>query len=266
MADPPRLVATDLDGTLLRSDGSVSPRSRAVVTALAERGVAVVLVTARPLRWMTHLWPLVGGRGLAVLSNGAVVWDVEAGRAIRVDGIEPRPGLALTARMRAAAPGVSFALEFLSGPRAEASYRTHVDDVGLVEYLRGDLADVWVEPALKILAQLEDGEPEEFRRHVLAAVGDGAVATWTMDGLMEISALGVTKAAALARVAADLGLGPEDVVAFGDMPNDVPMLTWAGRSFAVANAHPDVVASADAVVPANDEDGVAETLARLFGL
>ena len=103
-------------------------------------------------------------------------------------------------------------------------------------------------------------------RAVFAAVGDQAVPTWTMDGLVEISAVGVTKAVALTRFAADLGIVADEVIAFGDMPNDIPMLTWAGRGCAVANAHPSVIACADAVVPTNDEDGVAETLARIFGL
>jgi len=263
--DLPRLVATDLDGTLLASDGSVSHRTREVLTELTSRDVAVVLVTARPLRWMTRLWPLVGSQGLAILSNGAVVWDISAGAPVRITGIEPDPGLAIVDRMRAAAPGVSFALEFLAGPRAEESYEAHVDDLGLVDYVRGDLADLWDGPALKILAQRE-GDPEEFRRAVFAAVGDQAVPTWTMDGLVEISAVGVTKAVALTRFAADLGIVADEVIAFGDMPNDIPMLTWAGRGCAVANAHPSVIACADAVVPTNDEDGVAETLARIFGL
>lgn len=266
MAERPRLVATDLDGTLLASDGSVSDRTREVLTALAARGVRVVLVTARPLRWMTPLWPLVGNHGLAILSNGAVVWDIARQSPVRVDGIGPDPGLAITDRVRSAAPGVSFALEFLTGPRAEAIYRAHVDDVGLVDYVRGDLEDLWDGPALKILAQLEDGDPEEFRRAVFAAVGTEAVPTWTMDGLMEISAVGVTKAVALTRFAADLGIEAGEVVAFGDMPNDIPMLTWAGRGFAVGNAHPSVLACADGLAPTNDEDGVAETLARLFDL
>ena len=96
-----------------------------------------------------------------------------------------------------------------------------------------------------------------------AAVGDAATVTWSMPGLVEISARGVTKAAALAEVCDDLGMASADVVAFGDMPNDLPMLTWAGTSYAVANAHPTVLAAADHVAPSHDADGVARTLARL---
>ena len=72
-----RLVATDLDGTLLHSDGTVTDRTRRVIDELDRRGVLVVFVTGRPVRWMDALWPHVGDHGLAICSNGAVVWDVE---------------------------------------------------------------------------------------------------------------------------------------------------------------------------------------------
>jgi hypothetical protein len=74
----------------------------------------------------------------------------------------------------------------------------------------------------------------------------------------------VTKAAALESWCDGLGIGAEDVWAFGDMPNDLPMIVWAGTAFAVANAHPDVIAAADHVCPSNDEDGVAQVLERLL--
>lgn len=262
----PRLVATDLDGTLLRSDGSVSGRTREVLATLQERGVAVVIVTARPLRWMPSLWPLLGGRGYAVLSNGALVWDVARQRALEIRGLEAEPGLALVERIRARAPGAAFALELLSGPRAEPGYVPHADDVGRIDYLAGELAQLWDEPAVKILVQDEAGDPARLRRAVLEAVGETAVATWTMDGLMEVSAPGVTKALGLAGVAERLGVDQRDVVAFGDMPNDLPMLAWAGLSYAMANGDPTVVEAADRVAPRNDEDGVAESLAALFDL
>ena len=97
-------------------------------------------------------------------------------------------------------------------------------------------------------------------------MGDTATPTWSVDGLVEISAAGVTKAAALARVCERLGVDAADVVAFGDMPNDIAMLTWVGTSYAVANAHPSVLEVVDHVARSNDEDGVAQVLAGLFDL
>jgi hypothetical protein len=84
------------------------------------------------------------------------------------------------------------------------------------------------------------------------------------DALLEISALGVSKASALAGVCAARGIAPEEVIAFGDMPNDLPMLAWAGRGVAVANAHPEVLAAADEITAANDDCGVAQVLERLL--
>ena len=86
----------------------------------------------------------------------------------------------------------------------------------------------------------------------------------TNDTLIEISAMGVSKASGLARLCRRLHIDREDVIAFGDMPNDLPMLAWAGHAVAVANAHPQVIAAADEVTAANDESGVAQVLERLF--
>ena len=100
----------------------------------------------------------------------------------------------------------------------------------------------------------------DFRERVVAAVGEVATPTWSGDHLMEISAAGITKAATLARLADELGVAAAEVVAFGDMPNDIAMLEWAGTSYAVANADPTVIEVADHVCPANDDDGVARVL------
>ncbi|MGA8247080.1 MAG: HAD family hydrolase [Nocardioides sp.] len=260
----PRLVATDLDGTLLRSDGSVSARTASVLRDLLDRGVEVVFVTARPLRWMTRLWPYVGSRGLAVVSNGALLLDVATGDPLEVHGIDPASGLALAAAIRAAVPGCHFAVETLSGIALDPSYDEphHAPP----DSPRGDLGAVWTEPALKLLVRHPSMDPEAFRAAVEQVVGEAATPTWTVDGLVEISAADVTKGAALARLCQLRGVASGDVLAFGDMPNDLPMLGWAGTSYAVANAHSSVLAAADHVAPANDEDGVAVVLARTFGL
>ncbi len=97
-----------------------------------------------------------------------------------------------------------------------------------------------------------------------SVVGDRANLAYSgAHGLAEITGPGVTKATGLARWAATLGVGAESVWAFGDMPNDLPMLRWAGRSYAVANAHPDVLTAATHRCPANSDDGVATVLESL---
>jgi hydroxymethylpyrimidine pyrophosphatase-like HAD family hydrolase len=260
----PRLVATDLDGTLLRTDGTISPYTAEVLEELDRRGVTVVIVTARPLRWMKDLWSYVGSHGLTIVSNGAIVYDVGAGRIRELTGIDAAEGLALVEVITAAVPGASFAIECESGisrdPRFPEPHR--VPEGSPV----GELAGLWAEPAVKLMVRCQGMDPVELRERVVEAVGDLAVPTWSGDHLVEISAPGITKASTLARVCADLGVDAGDVVAFGDMPNDLPMLTWAGTSYSMANADPAVIAAADRVAPANDDDGVATVLVGLFDL
>jgi hydroxymethylpyrimidine pyrophosphatase-like HAD family hydrolase len=82
--------------------------------------------------------------------------------------------------------------------------------------------------------------------------------------LLEIAAPGVTKATGLAEVAAGYGVPAAEVAAIGDMPNDVSMLEWAGRAYAVSNAHPAAIAAADEVLGRNDDDAVAGLIESLL--
>src|SRR3954462_9443291 len=118
----PRLVATDLDGTLVRSDGSVSERTREVLVAVEALGVPVVFVTGRPLRWAEEVFDHVGDHGLAVVSNGALVWDVAADRPPVRREIDAATVLRVCAELRAAVPGSAFAVETLEGLALEPEF------------------------------------------------------------------------------------------------------------------------------------------------
>jgi Cof subfamily protein (haloacid dehalogenase superfamily) len=265
----PRLVATDLDGTLVRSDNTVSAYTQRVLAELDERDVPVVFVTGRPLRWAEDVFDHVGRHGLAVLSNGALVWDVAGDRPVSLRGIEPEVGLEVAERIRDAVPGSTFAIETLAGTSLEPQYleRHPVPDgsrrAPIAELLTGQTTG----PILKLLVRHEELGYQEFWDRAAEAVGDLAVITWSStSALLEISAAGVTKATTLATLCADLGVAAEDVIAFGDMPNDLPMLAWAGTSYAMADAHPTVVEAARHLAPGHDDDGVARVLASVFGL
>ncbi len=260
----PRLVATDLDGTLVHSDGSVTARTRAALARLERDGIPVVFVTGRPLRWTTELFEHVGEIGLAVVSNGSLVWNVHDHVVHLERPIEPGPGLEVCRRIRDAVPGSSFAVETLDGIALEPSFlERHPVPDGAV---RGPIESILTRPAVKLLARHEELGPIDYWERAAAAVGHRAEITWSSaTTLLEISAPGVTKASTLALLCADLGVAAADVVAFGDMPNDLAMLRWAGTSYAMANAHPSVREAAGAVAPSNDDDGVASTLEALFG-
>jgi hydroxymethylpyrimidine pyrophosphatase-like HAD family hydrolase len=261
----PRLVATDLDGTLVRNDGTVSAYTQGVLAALDDQDVPVVFVTGRPLRWAEAVFDHVGRHGLAVISNGALVWDVAARAPVLTRTIDPVVGVEVCDLVRAAVPGSAFAVETIDGIALEPEFQErHPVPEGA---RRGAIADLFQGPALKVLARHEALGYQEFWDRAAAAIGDRAVITWSSaSSLLEISAAGVTKATTLAVLAQQLGVDPADVVAFGDMPNDIDMLTWAGTSYAMADAHPTVRDAADHVAPANDEDGVASVLSAIYGL
>ncbi|HET7683078.1 MAG TPA: HAD family hydrolase [Marmoricola sp.] len=261
-----RLVATDLDGTLVRSNGTVSDRTRRALDAAEDAGIDVVFVTGRPLRWAREVFHHVGGHGQAVISNGALVWDVGRDRPLQVRGLAPETAVEVADRLRAAIPGSAFAVETLAGIGLEDDFleRYPVPDGSRRGALEDLLSDR--EPVVKILARHEQLSPQEFWDAADELVGDLVETTWSSAGtLLEMSARGVTKASTLALLADERGVGAEDVVAFGDMPNDLPMLEWAGTSYAMANAHPTVLAAADDVAPGNDDDGVAVVLERILG-
>lgn len=266
----PRLIATDLDGTLLRNDGSVSAYTRAVLGAVEAHGVPVVFVTGRPLRWMDDLWDDVGELGRAIVSNGAVLFDVRRREVLDVRGIDPAAGLILAEQIRTALPQAMFAIECVDGIRMEEGF-IDLDRVP-EDTPQGPLTGIWDVEAVKLLVRARGVARDDTAAHsafqgaVTRAVGDAATPTWTMPGLAEISAAGVTKAASLARLCAGLGIDAAEVVAFGDMPNDLPMLDWAGTAYAMDGAVADVRAVADRSGGNNDADGVARALVDLFDL
>ena len=266
MADVrPGLVATDLDGTLVRSDGTISAYTREVLAAVEARGVPVVFVTGRPLRWAEDVFDDVGEHGLAVISNGALVWDVANHRPRLQRPIDPRLTLECCHLLRAALPGTAFAVETVDGIALEEEFieRYAVPDGAR----RAPVEQLLDEPVLKLLARHEELAPQEFWDLAEEALDGRLVITWSSDSsLLEISGPGVTKASTLELLCDELGVRREDVVAFGDMPNDLPMLSWAGTSYAMAAAHPTVTAAADHVAPSNDEDGVSRVLAGLLDL
>lgn len=257
-----RLVATDLDGTLLRSDKSLSARTLAALRAVEEAGIVVVFVTGRPLRWARDVFDHVGPHGRAIISNGALVWDVATDRAEMIRPIDQVTGLEVCRRLREVVPGTTYAVETLAGIALEPDFNERYQVPA--QSRRGTIEEIFDQPAMKLLARHEALCPQEFWDVAEEVVGDRVEVTWSSSTtLLEISAVGVTKASTLELVCADLGIAASEVIAFGDMPNDLAMLSWAGRSYAMANAHETVRAAADVVTASNDDDGVAVVLEGL---
>jgi Cof subfamily protein (haloacid dehalogenase superfamily) len=262
-----RLVATDLDGTLLHSDGTVTDRTRTAIGELERRGVAVVFVTGRPVRWMRQPFHLVGDHGLAICSNGAVVYDVPGRAVARAQPIDDATVLEVAEALRETVPGTTFAVERLGGFDHEPGYFVEGDVGYRPDLPAGPLEAVLDGQAVKMLARHRTIPPTDYWAQVDELVGGLVTTTWSSLGsLVEMSALGVTKASTLQVVCEERGIAPDEVVAFGDMPNDTAMLAWAGTSYAMAGAHESARLAAGRVAPGNDEDGVAAVLEDLFEL
>jgi hydroxymethylpyrimidine pyrophosphatase-like HAD family hydrolase len=257
-----RLVASDLDGTLLRSDETVSERTRHAIAAAQRAGIRVVLVTGRPPRSLAPIAARIGLGGIAICANGAVVWDLDAGAMLDTSPLAAEAAASLIRGLRRAMPGVLFAVELERGFGREAGWTdgTLLPAPGALE---GDALELVTGPVVKLLLRHPTLPFAEVARRARQTVGEDAVATWAGTRVVEISAAGVTKAWALERLCARLGVDREEVVAVGDMENDLAMLAWAGHAVAVANAQQNVLDAADEVTASNLDDGVARVLERL---
>jgi Cof subfamily protein (haloacid dehalogenase superfamily) len=259
-----RLVASDIDGTLIRTDGTLSPRT---VQALDALPVPAVLVTGRPVRWLRQLYDQMDEPLPAVCANGAVVYDPDTDEVLRAAPLDVDLLLDVTKRLRETVPDIALAVEVEDGRSFwyEESWPVRWEGEHNAVRVLTAPEDLTSAPAVKLLARSASSEPDAFFELVSRTLGGVAETTHSSSSaLVEISATGVTKAAGLAWLCEREGLTAEDVIAFGDMPNDIPLLSWAGHAVAMGNAHPAVVEVADEVTATNDEDGVAAVLERIF--
>ncbi|MHA6629036.1 HAD family hydrolase [Pseudonocardia sichuanensis] len=264
----PHLVATDVDGTLLDPDDRVSPRAAAVIERLVASGVGFVLVTGRPPRWIPPIVAQVGVARLAVCANGGVLYDALEDRVLWARVLEPDALALLAAAADETLPGCGLAVERVGSAEdgapfvAEPGYRhawVDGDDVTV------DRAELLSRPAVKLLVREPRLSSDAMVAALTPVIGDAADLTFSHPrGLVEISSPGVTKATGLAEVAQRHGVEAADVIAFGDMPNDLEMLRWVGHGVAMGNAHPALLEVADEVTAGNGEDGLALVLERWF--
>ncbi|WP_067450903.1 HAD family hydrolase [Actinomadura macra] len=261
----PRLIATDLDGTIVRSDGTISARTVAALARVERAGAMLVMVTGRPPRWMTEIAAAVDHRGVAICANGAVVYDLHTEAVIRAHEITPDVLAEAVQRLRTISPELRFAVEYPHGFVFETRYGLGRWDATALGGRPVDGEELVSRGGTKLLAFHPDADPDPLVEKAVQAVGDLVTVTHSSGrGLLEMSAQGVTKATALAALCSEHDIPSDEVVAFGDMPNDLPMLTWAGTSYGVANAHPLVLAAVTHTTSRNDDDGVAEIVERLF--
>jgi Cof subfamily protein (haloacid dehalogenase superfamily) len=263
MTPPIRLIATDLDGTLLRSDGSVSQRVRDAVLRAREAGIEVVPATGRPRVIAADVVTRLDFLDHWIFSNGSVTWHHGRSEVIRGFWIDTELARRLIRRLRAAFPTAGLAVEFEDTASFESGFERIVPRVPDQAPSPDVLIDL-TRPIQKILVFDESRNLDELFDGVQAVVADHAVASYSGLAFIELAASLVTKATAIESLAADLGIDRQEIAAFGDNHNDVSMLTWAGRSYAMANGSADAKEAAGTVIGANDDDAVADQIDALI--
>ncbi len=265
---PPRfpLVATDLDGTLLRGDLTVSVRTREALATARHSGARHLVVTGRPAASCREFLVATGYRGLAVCGQGAQLYDACADRLLvsaALDRALARSVVERTEEELGAGP-LELAVVTAAPENRFVVTPRFADRIRPGWGVAADRAELWSGPIEKVLMRHRE-LPDGLVAAVAERIGGGEVAvTHSEKGMIEVLPAGVTKAVGLQRAADRMGFTPAETIAFGDMPNDIPMLNWAGYGVAMGNAHPDLVAVADEQAPGHDEDGVAVVLERLF--
>ncbi|MEU1624088.1 HAD family hydrolase [Streptomyces sp. NPDC020096] len=264
MTLPYRLIATDLDGTLLRGDGTVSQRTRDALAAATAAGAAHIVVTGRPVSRTKHILNALGYQGLAVCGQGAQVYHAGEHRLLTSVTLDRQSAAMALAKIEAEVGELAVATirdgldgEFLMGDGYQLATELPVTRLR-------DRAELWAAPIGKVFIQhpeLDDDALAEVARNVAGHLVGVVMAG---EGIVEVLPLGLSKATGLSLAARRLALSAADTIAFGDMPNDVPMFGWAAHGVAMANAHEELKAVADEVTATNDEDGIALVLHRLF--
>ena len=265
-----RLVATDLDGTLLREDGSVSAFTLDTFARARSVGLPVVFVTGRPPRWLPQVVEATGHGDVAICANGAVLLDLAGGTVLEAHPIPDDVLHEVVTTLRAEVPGIAFAVEWVPagdlalGPDTHFAHElAYLPRYPVGEPVQGpDVRDLTAgRRVVKLLARATGSrhDADSFLDHALGHVAHLVTVTHSNadDVLLEMSAAGVTKGSTLAEHAARLGVAATETAAAGDMPNDLPMLEWARVGLAVEGAHPRVLEAADAVLPGPGDDGVA---------
>jgi Cof subfamily protein (haloacid dehalogenase superfamily) len=258
--EPPRLVLVDLDGTLVGRNHVVSPRNAAALDRATVAGARVVIATGRPLRSLEPVRASLG-HSIALCYNGALVVDLATDDILESSLLDG--GIFARAVREVRGAGIRFVVATEGMPdvgiRAEPGFREGypVPRASLEELAKTGMVKGLVRTA-----------PDQFDAAWTAFTtrfaGELEVTRSGIADLIEISAAGVSKGGVIDRLARDWAIDPSDAIAFGDMPNDLEMFRWAGRSVAMGNAEPEVKLAATEIGADHDDDAVAQILERWF--
>lgn len=253
------LVASDIDGTLLLDWQPISETTIDAIHRCQQMGIPFVLVTGRPIRWLAAIAEQIPDLGRVVCLNGAVVYDIATGTIVDAHTLSHAGVREIVTAISDAHPEAHFAFETLTGLFIDDGFATRSPQDATVI---ADLDEIADREVVKILVSLGTDDSAALHDLLGPLVTSACHATFSdpVNGLVELAPRGITKAKTLESVCDHLGVGRERVMAFGDMPNDIEMLSWAGHGVAMGNALDIVKESADAVTDSVADDGVAHYL------
>ena len=263
-----KLIASDLDGTLIGDDFRFRPRTLQALHAAADAGVRIIFVTGRPLRWMDPVLAQLGEEwngenSYAFCSNGAVTFDIARGQVVATRPIAGEQVRKLHGELQTVFPDALFIAETLDRVYVQGDYSPHAQE-DVTKVVRGQICEM-LDPAAEVIKYLlyKDGAtPAALLDQVREMVGERASVTRSApyQPLVEIAQRGLNKGQALADFALAHGIEPSEVAAFGDMPNDFEMLDWAGHGYVMASGLPELKDRVGRICPGFEEDGVAQTI------
>jgi len=258
----PKLIAFDLDGTLLRSDKTISKRTLEQIRKLEQKNVKIVICTGRPIRSVLPIINDYSLFGLSISYNGAYIYDSGKSEEVKFFGMQKETVCSTIASVKSMFPQAMAAIELRKGWYTEADYyhfRKLRSELMSEPNGIGKLTDFIDEKVLKLLFRHPTKNSKELAK---ALVNLNVHGTWSFESLLEVSGKNVTKANALRWLAAKNKINPIDIAAFGDQNNDKEMLSWAGFGVAMGNAVPEAKQAADFITTSNDDEGIAEVLEK----
>ena len=262
MSEAVRLVASDLDGTLLGLDGIVSARTRAAVRAVVASGIHVVAATGRSQWTAEPLIQPVEGIDLIVCSNGASLYDVRRRVSLAEHPIADPVIDELLRTLARELPGCCYGWETATDLHYEArflAYRPGLDRPSSPDLVVGERPA----PIRKLMVAHPEIQHYALLDAVVPLTPSGAVASTSGAPFVEVTGAGVDKAFGVQQVCEGMGVAAAEVIAFGDNHNDIALLQWAGRGIAMANAHEALRVAVDETTLSHVEDGVAAVLETL---
>ena len=262
-----RLIATDLDDTLLNEKSDINPRVMDALRAAMDAGCGIVLCSGRMLEAMVPLAERIGVNAPMLLYNGALAWDHRTDETIFADRIPYETALGIAELCEGmgyyiqAYPGKNYYCNRVTEYTRRYAANIHVDAVPV-----GMPVSEWMKQnpsGMQKLLLIDTPEGATRAQEALRrAFPHGASFLKSKPYFLEIAPEGVDKGKSLLRLASHLGLERDEVMAFGDGQNDVPMIVAAGTGVSMQNGCPEALAAADLIAPSNVEDGVAVVIER----